>query len=231
MPDVGDLVTARLEVEPADQTTAATLLVTRPDGTTVSPVVTAAESSGGVWTAPVVYTLAGVWRLSWTVTGTGASVEHQLVSVAPTPGASAGAGVRVYATTTDLANYLQAAPPLDSEQLLGGASRMLDARVLRWCRYDVDTDGRPTHPKVITAIGRAVCAQVAWWDEVGDSRGAAGVGYGNVSIGSVVLGRSVTAVSGEDSPARQIAPQVWDELRDPELHDLLFIGAISAAGG
>ncbi|HEX5561804.1 MAG TPA: hypothetical protein VFX52_09185, partial [Nocardioidaceae bacterium] len=210
MPDVGDLVTARLAVDPADQTTQAVLEVTRPDGTTVSPVVTAADS-GAVWTAPVIYTMAGVWRLSWTVTGTGAGVQHELVSVAPAP----GAGGRVYATTTDLANYLQAAPPLDSQHMLEGASRMLDARVLRWCRYDVDTDGKPTHPKVAAAIGRAVCAQVAWWDEVGDSRGAAGVGYGNVSIGSVNLGRSVTAVTGEDSAARQIAPQVWDELQDP----------------
>lgn len=225
MPDVGDTVTATLTVDPFDATTAATLAVTSPGGVVTSPPTGTADN-GRTWTASVTYTAAGLWRLKWTVTGTGASVEHQIVSVAPAPGPTPG--VRVYATTTDLANYLRAAPPLESEQLLEGASRMLDSEVLRWCRYDVDDDGMPTHPDVKAAIGRAVCAQVAWWDDVGDSRGAAGVGYGSVSIGSVNLGRSVTSVSGADSAARQIAPQVWDELQDAALHDLLIIGGVSS---
>ena len=223
MPDVGDQVTARLTVNPHDETTTATLLVTAPSGSTSLPVTTS-SNDGATWSAPLTYTAAGVWRLSWTVTGTGASVEHQLVSVAPTPGV-AGTG-RVYATTTDLANYLRAAPPVDAVGKLADASRMLDAMVLAYCRYDVDNDGMPTDPDVKAAIGRAVCAQAAWWDEVGDSTGAAGVGYGSVAIGSVNLGRSVTSVSGDDSAARQIAPQVWDELRAPHLHEKLRIGAL-----
>jgi hypothetical protein len=223
MPDVGDLVTARLDVSPADNTTAALLVVTLPDGSTLTPVVTGADD-GAVWTAPVVYTMAGLWRLSWTVTGTGASVEHEVVSVAPAPGVVTS---RSYATTTDLANYLRAAPPVDAAYLLEGASRMLDARVLQYCRYDVTTDGLPSDEDVAEAIGRAVCAQVAWWGEVGDSTGAAGVGYGSVSIGSVTLGRSVTSVSGDDSAARQLAPQVMDELRAPHLHGKLVLGAVS----
>jgi hypothetical protein len=224
MPDVGDQVTAQLLVAPHDGTTQAALTVTAPDGTTSSPVVTTTDG-GQTWTAPLVYTLAGVWRLSWTVTGTGASVEHERVSVAPAP-TTTTAG-RVYATTTDLANYLNAAPPLDGARLLADASRMLDALVLAFCRYDVDDDGMPTDDTVAAAIGRAVCAQVAWWDEIGDHTGAAGVGYGSVAIGSVNLGRSVTSVSGDDSAARQLAPQVWDELRAPGLHDKLVIGALA----
>ncbi|MFE7073804.1 hypothetical protein ACFU96_27325 [Streptomyces sp. NPDC057620] len=224
MPDVGDVVTARLSVAPSDGTTLATLIVTAPDGMPSLPVVTRVEANGSVWTAPVVYSLAGVWRLSWTVTGTGASVEHELVSVAPAPGAP-GSG-RVYATTTDLANYLHAAPALDAGRLLADASRMLDARILAYCWYDTDDAGLPTDALVAAAIGRAVCAQVAWWGEVGDSTGAAGVGYGSVAIGSVNLGRSVTSVSGDDSAARQIAPQVWDELRSSDLHDKLRLGAV-----
>ncbi|WP_394425564.1 hypothetical protein [Streptomyces sp. SGAir0957] len=133
----------------------------------------------------------------------------------------------VYATVTDLADYLGTAAPDDAERLLASASRMLDARVLAYCRYDVDTAGLPTDPDVAAAISRAVCAQVAWWGEIGDSTGAAGVGYGSVSIGSVSLGRSVTSVSGEDSAARQIAPQVWDELQAPHLHDKIVIGAVA----
>ncbi|MFF7829722.1 hypothetical protein ACFZCM_31355 [Streptomyces rochei] len=226
MPDVGDVVTAQLVVAPYDSSTSAALVVTAPDGTVSTPV-TSTVDDGQTWTAPLVYTLAGVWRLSWTVSGTGASVEHELVSVAPTPQVGAGAGGRVYATTTDLANYLGAAPPLDAQQLLDAASRMLETRVLAYCRYDVTDLGMPSDPDVAKAISRAVCAQVAWWGEIGDSTGAAGVGYGSVSIGSVNLGRSVTSVSGDDSAARQLAPQVADELRAPHLHDKLFLGAVA----
>jgi len=224
MPDVGDQVTAQLLVSPHDGTTQAALTVTAPDGTTSSPVVTTTDG-GQTWTAPLTYTMAGVWRLSWTVTGTGASVEHELVSVAPTPGT--GLAGRVYATTTQLAEYMQAAPPLDAPRLLASASRMLDALVLAYCRYAVDGDGMPTDPLVAAAIGRAVCAQVAWWEEIGDSTGAAGVGYGSMAIGSVNLGRSVTSVSGDDSAARQLAPRVLDELRAPDLHDKLILGAVA----
>jgi hypothetical protein len=224
MPDVGDRVTAQLLVTPYDQTTTAALLVTAPDGATSTPV-TSTVDGGQTWTAPLAYTLAGVWLLRWTVTGTGASVENQQIAVAPVPGD--GQTGRMYATTTDLANYLRAAPPLESAGLLADASRMLDARVLAYCRYDVDAAGMPTDPDVAAAIGRAVCAQVAWWDEIGDSRGAAGVGYGSVAIGSVNLGRSVTSVSGDDSAARQIAPQVADELRAPTLNGKLYIGAVA----
>ncbi|GAA3956715.1 hypothetical protein GCM10022384_07290 [Streptomyces marokkonensis] len=228
MPDVGDVVTAQLLVTPYDATTVATLTVTAPDGTTSTPV-TATVDSGQTWTAPLTYTAAGVWLLRWTVTGTGSSVENEQVSVAPTPGT--GPGYRSYATTTDLANYLRAAPPLDAAGLLADASRMLDTMVLAYCRYDVDDASMPTDLDVAAAIGRAVCAQVAWWDEIGDHTGAAGAGYGNVSIGSVALGRTTgsasASASGGDAAARQIAPQVWDELRAPSLHDKLFVGAVT----
>ncbi|MEU7400007.1 hypothetical protein [Streptomyces sp. NPDC044948] len=133
----------------------------------------------------------------------------------------------VYATVTNLADYLGTAPPDDGERLLAAASRMLDAWGLAYCRYDVDDQGMPSDPDVAEAIGRAVCAQVAWWGEVGDSTGAAGAGWASVSIGSVNLGGKATAADGGDSAARQIAPQVADELRAPYLHDKLVIGAVT----
>ncbi|MFE0819169.1 hypothetical protein [Streptomyces sp. NPDC058847] len=226
--DVGDVVTAQLLVSPYDASTTATLTVTAPDGTTSTPVASTVDG-GQTWTAPLTYTAAGIWLLHWTVTGTGASVENEQIAVAPTP--DAGPAERVYATTTDLANYLQAAPPLNAGLLLRDAARMLEQRVLRLCHYDVDTTGMPTDPDVTAAIGRAVCAQAAWWDEVGDHTGAAGAGYGNVSIGSVSLGRTTgsasSSASGQDSAARQIAPQVWDALRAPHLHGLLVVGGVT----
>ncbi|MEU0332230.1 hypothetical protein [Streptomyces sp. NPDC006193] len=180
---VGDQVTATLTVTPHEADTLAALAVTAPDGTITTPVPTSSDG-GATWTAPVLYTLAGVWRLTWTVTGTGASVEHQLVSVAPTPGA--GPAGRVYATTTQLAEYLGAAPPLDSGRLLLEASRLLDRDFLKAAVYDVDTAGLPTDPEVQAAFAEAVCAQVAFWGEVGEETDVSGPLQG-VSIGSVQL--------------------------------------------
>jgi hypothetical protein len=124
---------------------------------------------------------------------------------------------RVYATPDQLAAYTGQPAPEDAAQLLAGASRMLDASVLRLAVYATGSDGLPTDPVVAAVLAEAVCAQVAWWGQVGDSTGAAGVGWGSVSIGSVSLGRSVTSVSGDDSAARQLAPQARDALRDPDL--------------
>ena len=183
MPGVGDQVTASLTVVPADATTAATLTVTAPDGTLSTPAATSVDD-GTTWTAPVTYTAAGVWRLSWAVTGTGASVEHQMVSVAPAPGGPVGG--RVYATTTQLAEYLQAAPALDSARLLLRASELLDSDFLLPAVYEVDGDGMPTDPDVIKGFADAVCAQVEFWGEVGEETDISGPLVG-AQIGSVNL--------------------------------------------
>ncbi|MFD3835309.1 hypothetical protein ACFWWC_03505 [Streptomyces sp. NPDC058642] len=183
MPDVGDLVTARLDVSPADETTTAVLVVTPPSGAVMTPVVTGTED-GAVWTAPVTYTSAGLWRLSWTVTGTGASVQHEVVAVAPAPPTMTD--VRSYATTTQLANALHAAPPLDAVELLERATRLLDSDFLKAAVYDVDDDGMPTDPVVQAAFAEAVCSQVEFWGEVGVETDVSGPLQG-VAIGSVQL--------------------------------------------
>ena len=139
---------------------------------------------------------------------------------------------RVYATVTDYEAYPGATSPAPSgtDVRLRQASRMLERLVLRYCCYTVDTTtGMPTNDVVIAAFRDAVCAQVVWWDQVGDPSGADAVGWGSVAIGSVQLSRSVTAVSGEDSPARQLAPEVWDALLDPALTPNIFrMGAVTS---
>ncbi|MCG7203957.1 hypothetical protein [Streptomyces arenae] len=179
----GDHATAVLTVAPHDGTTAATLLVTGPDGATSTPTATSTDG-GATWTAPVYYAEAGLWRLSWTVTGTGASVEHEVVSVAPAPALMAD--VRSYATTTQLANFLKAAPPLDAVDLLERATRLLDSDFLLSAVYDVDSNGMPTDPVVAAAFTEAVCAQVEFWGEVGVETDISGPLQG-VVIGSVQL--------------------------------------------
>lgn len=134
---------------------------------------------------------------------------------------------RIYATAADLAAYTGQAAPPDADSLLAKASRFLDSGVFRACWFQSDGDGIPTDSLVSDAFRDAVCAQAAWWGELGDSTGAAGAGWGNVQIGSVSLGRSVTAVAAEDSPARQIAPEVMDVLLSPDLTpDRLTIGLV-----
>lgn len=130
-----------------------------------------------------------------------------------------------YATPEQYAAYVDPEPSPDNiGNLLRDASLMLDSRVLRYALYDVNADGAPTDPLVVQALADAVCAQVEWWGEIGDSTGAMGVGWGGVSAGSVSMSRSVTAVSGDDSPARQFAPKVADHLTAPNLHCRLRLG-------
>nr|WSX48889.1 hypothetical protein OG409_07965 [Streptomyces sp. NBC_00974] len=135
---------------------------------------------------------------------------------------------RIYATADQYETYTGAAAPANIDYRLGRASAMLDAQVFRLCAYTVGDTGLPTDAVVAAAFADAVCAQAQWGVEVGDTTGAAGVGYGSVQIGSVTLSRSVTAVSGDDSPARQIAPAVWDALRAPDLTpDRIQLGAVA----
>lgn len=134
---------------------------------------------------------------------------------------------RVYATTDDYETYTGQTATADTGRLLLRASQFLDSQVLRACWYQVDDAGLPTDALVAAAFRDAVCAQVQWWGELGDSTGAAGAGWGSVEIGSVKLSRSVTAVSGADAPSRQLAPQVWDALRSPDLTvDRFVLGAV-----
>ncbi|AQS70844.1 hypothetical protein [Streptomyces pactum] len=208
MPDVGDVVTAQLLVAPYDATTTATLAVTAPDGTVSTPV-TSTVDSGQTWTAPLTYTAAGVWLLRWTVTGTGASVEIEQVSVAPTPGA--GLTGRSYATTTQLANQLQAAPPLDAVRQLADASKSLDDALLT-AVYDTDSAGMPTDPDVQAAFAEAVCAIVDWWDETGDELGADG-DWQSVSAGPVSMSRGSNSISAQPVANGYLPPRAASALR------------------
>jgi hypothetical protein len=119
---------------------------------------------------------------------------------------------RVYATPEQLSAYTGRPAPDDADNLLTRASQFLDTEVLKSCVYDVGTDGMPTAPDVAAGFAQAVCAQVAWWDEIGDSTGAAGAGWGAVTLGPLSLSRSVTDVSPYASAARQLAPAAWDAL-------------------
>ena len=118
--NAGDTDVATLNLDPADGSTTAVLQVTAPDGTTSAPDVTPSNARA-TWTGTIPYATAGTWILRWTVTGTGAGVEYQEVLVGPAP--SIG---RSYATTAQLAAWLDAAPPTGAQKLLRNATRLID---------------------------------------------------------------------------------------------------------
>ncbi len=209
MATVGDTQIPRLEITPGgDNTTNAALTVRDPDGTIVPVTPGPATTDGGTtWTAgPLLYTKAGVWRLSWAVTGTGAGATTQKVAVGP---AGTGPVGRKYATSGDLADYLQDAPPENADRLLIRATDIID-RIIITSRYRLDDDGNAADTGVIAALKKATCAQVAWWIETGDEWGLGG-DFQSVSIGSVSLSRGQ---SGGGAAASRVGPDVWAALAE-----------------
>jgi hypothetical protein len=199
MPDAGDQITATLLVSPFDGTTDATLVATKPNGTTTAPTATT-EDGGQTWTAPILLDQAGTWILKWTVVGTGASVEYQEVGVGP--GLTyTDPDLRIYATTTDLANFLRSAPPAGAQKLLEDASRKMTG-VLLTAVYATDVDGYPSDLTQKKAIADATCAIVEWWGETGDVLGTDG-NWTSASAGNVSVSRdagSTTVVNNERIP-------------------------------
>lgn len=212
MPTVGDQITATLLVSPFDSTTAATLTAYRPDGSAIAPV--ASTSDGGqTWTAPILLDLAGTWVLKWSVTGMGGSVEYEEIGVGPglTPGPDPD--LRVYATTTDLANFLKDAPPPGAVKMLEDASRKM-AGVLLTAVYATDSEGMPSDPRQRRAIADATCALVEWWMETGDVLGTSD-DWTSASAGNVSISRDGS--SSTDINNQRIPWKAWVILTEAKI--------------
>lgn len=155
------------------------------------------------------------------------------VSASETLNVTSPAAGRVYATVLEFEAYPGGTSPAPSNTgtRLVQASRMLERLVLRYCMYAVDSaSGMPIHPLVVAACRDAVCAQVAWWEAVGDPSGSDAAGWATVSIGSVSLGRpGGGSASAADSAARQICPAAWDALQSPDLTpDIFRLGLVAS---
>ncbi len=208
--EVGDWTTPTLQVAPFDVTTAATLVVIAPDGTTTAP---AATSSGGgaTWTAaPYELTAAGEWVERWTVTGTGKSKERRVVLVAPDP-VTAPTGARVYATTTDYANALLAAPPAGARRALRAASKVVDEMLLT-AVYPVDTSGLPTDAAHIIALRDATCAQAEYAKRTGDANSVGAGAIAGFSIGPVSVTKGTPAGATRSPLPAHWSPAAYREL-------------------
>jgi hypothetical protein len=207
--DQGDIATLTLTVAPADGTTTAVLAVLSPTGITTSPSTTPSVDRA-TWTAQLPLIEAGEYIATWTVTGVGAGVEQQSVMAAPRQ--PIDDGQLVYATTADLAHYLEAAPPADARRKLRRASRRV-ANYIRLAVYAADdVTGMPTDATIIAAVRDATCAQVEWWMETGDETGA-GAQYQQVSIGSLSLGRGYSSAGSATGPSQTLSAEAIEHLQ------------------
>lgn len=68
----------------------------------------------------------------------------------------------VYATSEQLASYLQGTAPADAGRLLSRASELIDDHIVT-AIYDTDTNGMPTDTAVVATLQQATCAQVEYW--------------------------------------------------------------------
>ena len=200
--DAGDWRVPTLVVAPFDSGTSASIEVEDPTGNIVTQVPTSVDNVPEVgqqtWTgAGYELTVSGEWIERWTVAGTGASKERSVIRVAPDPAAKL-AGVRIYATTTDYADYLLDAPPAGARRSLAAASRRIDELILTAC-YDVDDDGLPTDADISAALTLATCAQAAHMREIGDPYGTGASQYAEVQIATVRLVRTNQPPAGMPS--------------------------------
>ncbi|MFJ9892718.1 hypothetical protein ACIQPR_05230 [Streptomyces sp. NPDC091280] len=90
---------------------------------------------------------------------------------------------RVYATPEQV---WTGPPPPDADRLLALASEDIDDALLT-AVYRTDSAGRPTDPKVVTALAEAVRAQIEYWAATGDDGTGAAGRWDSVSIGPVSL--------------------------------------------
>lgn len=79
-----------------------------------------------------------------------------------------------FATPTELAEYLgKPDPPPGADRVLGRASDVVvDACAAGW---RTDRDGNAVDVAVVNALREATCAQVEFWDEVGEDHDVVGL--------------------------------------------------------
>lgn len=117
---------------------------------------------------------------------------------------------RVYATAADYQTYSGQTPPADIDRQLARASELLDSEVLMTAWYNTDpATGLPTDSTVAAAFSQAACAQVEFWDDVGEDVDTSGP-VQSVSIGSVSI---QYGSGGNQATDAKIGPRVYRALK------------------
>lgn len=117
---------------------------------------------------------------------------------------------RVYATLSDYRGYTGDTTDTASVALLTRASLDID-NALKGALYDVDDNtGLPTKTKVIEALRDATCAQVQWWDEIGDTSGTGAAGqFQSAQLGTAAYTRGYTAGGSSAGNSTTLAPAAF----------------------
>lgn len=181
--DVGDGVQLRREVRDADRTLVAAtvaIVVTKPDGTTITPTVTA--TSTGIYDAAT-FTVdqSGLWRFTWTTSGAVVDVATGTFSVSdPSPPA--------YTTSGLVKSSLGKLSVDDRDDLIdavtSASSRMIDQRTGRHFYLDAVASARTyTHAgSGRIHFDRHLSSYVIAVDDIGSATGI------TVEVGSTVAG-------------------------------------------
>jgi len=104
-------------------------------------------------------------------------------------------------------------PPVDVDRLLERASELIDD-YLRTAYYATDDDDLPTDAKVATALSKATCAQVEYWqagDEEDDILGP----VESLALGGMTV--KFNSNTGQREAPRYLAPRAARILREAEL--------------
>jgi hypothetical protein len=213
VPDLNDTATATLVVDPFGPSTDAELEVFRPDGTSSEPS-TASTDGGQTWTATLVYDQAGWWLLTWTVTGTGAGVQHQRVYVPPAP---ATGGAPIYASRELLKEMLKIT---DSDR-----DSLLDQALIASCRSIDDLCGRRFYldntvsARTYNPRGRVTPDGLLLVDDIGSASGlvvevGAGSTYTTLASDTYELYPDNALARGEPVTGLQLLSGCWP--KDPK---------------
>lgn len=120
-----------------------------------------------------------------------------------------------YATAAELAAYLGAPAPTDAARLLDRASELMDDTVR--APFTTSGDGDlPTDASIAAAMKNATCAQVEFWQEVGEANDVDGL------AGTTIMLTGTTGFQGKRAPV--VAPRA---LRYLKAAGLMGMGAQS----
>ncbi|MCX5362880.1 hypothetical protein OG864_29720 [Streptomyces sp. NBC_00124] len=125
---------------------------------------------------------------------------------------------RVYATSEDYVRFTGQTAPAGIERLLARASEDVDSALLT-ALYCTDAGGMPTEADVIDALRDAVCAQVEYQQETGDTGTGAAGRWDSVSLGPVALSGRKDTASGPE--ALDLAPRAHRALRRAGLLEVI----------
>lgn len=175
--DVGDAVDLRREVRNSDHVLVSgatvTLVVTRPDGSVLTPGVN--ETAPGVYDAdPVPLTQSGPWRGHWMINGPVTDVgDVAWYARDPAPG--------LYVDLSTVKAALGKITEDVRDDLVTAAINAACRQIDRWCSRRFWLDPAPT-PRVVSTAGRLRRATSGRWylelDDIGSLTGAAVEGGG-----------------------------------------------------